>query len=55
MLNSKFSSDTDKDFDPSADQLVHEYDDERTLDEEEAMSSGESCAGELDDLQQVYW
>ncbi|RUS86622.1 hypothetical protein EGW08_005638 [Elysia chlorotica] len=31
--------------------MVHEYDDERTLDEEEAMTSGESCTGELDDLQ----
>ncbi|KAH9523377.1 Mesoderm induction early response protein 1 [Bulinus truncatus] len=45
------SPDTDKDFDPSADMMVHDYDDERTLDEEEAMTSGESCAGELDDLQ----
>ncbi|XP_005105981.1 mesoderm induction early response protein 1 [Aplysia californica] len=45
------SPDTDKDFDPSADMMVHEYDDERTLDEEEAMTSGESCTGELDDLQ----
>ena len=32
--------------------LVHEYDDEQTLDEEEAMSGG-SCSGELDDLQKV--
>ncbi|CAL1536675.1 unnamed protein product [Lymnaea stagnalis] len=31
--------------------MVHDYDDERTLDEEEAMTSGESCTGELDDLQ----
>ncbi|KAK0069927.1 mesoderm induction early response protein 1-like isoform X1 [Biomphalaria pfeifferi] len=45
------SPDTDKDFDPSADIMVHDYDDERTLDEEEAMTSGESCTGELDDLQ----
>lgn len=47
------SADTDKDFDPSADMMVHDYDDERTLDEEEAMTSGESCTGELDDLQKV--
>ena len=48
-----FWPDTDKDFDPSADMMVHEYDDERTLDEEEAMTSGESCTGELDDLQKA--
>ncbi|XP_046544736.1 mesoderm induction early response protein 1-like [Haliotis rubra] len=43
------SPETDKDFDPSADMLVHDYDDEHTLDEEEALS-GESCSNELDDL-----
>lgn len=43
---------TDKDFDPSADMLVHDYDDEHTLDEEEALS-GESCSNELDDLAKV--
>ena len=32
--------------------LIHEYDDERTLDEEEAMS-GESCSNELADLEKV--
>ena len=47
-----FSVDTDRDFDPSADMLVHEYDDETTLDDEEAMSSSDG-ANELDDLQKV--
>jgi hypothetical protein len=42
---------TDADFEPTADMLVHDYDDERTLDEEEAMSNDESVANELDDLQ----
>lgn len=45
-------ADTDRDFDPSADMLVHDFDDERTLEEEEALSS-ESCSSELDDLQKV--
>ena len=45
-------TDTDRDFDPSADMMVHDFDDERTLDEEEAMS-GESCSNELDDLEKV--
>ena len=37
--------------------LVHDYDDERTLDEEEAMSNEEIVANELDDLQKVriFW
>ncbi|XP_021356745.1 mesoderm induction early response protein 1-like isoform X2 [Mizuhopecten yessoensis] len=44
------SPETDRDFDPSADMLVHDYDDEHTLEEEEAMS-GDSCSNELDDLE----
>ena len=34
--------------------MIHDYDDERTLEEEENMS-GESCEGELDDLEKVYF
>lgn len=33
--------------------LIHDYDDEQTLDEEEAMSNGESVMNELDALQKV--
>ena len=44
--------DTDRDFDPSAEMLIHDYDDEQTMEEEEAMS-GDSCSGELDDLAKV--
>ncbi|KAG1659622.1 Mesoderm induction early response protein 3 [Nymphon striatum] len=46
--------DTDKEFDPSADMLVHDYDDEHTLDEEEETemdSGGDSTVNELDNLQ----
>ena len=32
--------------------MIHDYDDERTLEEEENLS-GESCSGELDDLEKV--
>lgn len=45
-------SDTDREFDPTADMLVHEFDDEQTLEEEEAMSN-ESAGNELDDLEKV--
>ncbi len=45
-------ADTDREFDPSAETLVSEYDDERTLDEEEAMSGG-SGSNELSALQKV--
>lgn len=43
----------DQDFAPTRDMMRHEgYDDERTLEEEEAMSGG-SCSNELDELQKV--
>ena len=45
-------SDTDRDFDPSAEMLINEYDDERTLEEEENMSEN-SGSNELDDLEKV--
>ncbi|ELU18108.1 hypothetical protein CAPTEDRAFT_219441 [Capitella teleta] len=45
------SPDTDRDFDPSADMMVHDFDDEHTLDEEEALSGSDSCGSELDSLQ----
>ncbi|XP_068196127.1 mesoderm induction early response protein 1b isoform X3 [Antennarius striatus] len=41
----------DHDFDPSADMLVHDYDDERTLEEEEMLeASDETNANEIEDL-----
>lgn len=47
------SDNRDQDFDPTADLMKHEgYDDERTMEEEEAMSGG-SCSNELDELQKV--
>ncbi|KAL4236329.1 Mesoderm induction early response protein 3 [Mactra antiquata] len=45
------SPETDQDFDPSADMMVHDYDDERTMEEEENMSGAESVADELNDLE----
>ncbi|GAB6029034.1 hypothetical protein CHUAL_004822 [Chamberlinius hualienensis] len=41
----------DGDFDPTAEMLVNDFDDERTLEEEEAMESSEDVQNELDDLQ----
>ncbi|XP_015926300.1 mesoderm induction early response protein 1 isoform X3 [Parasteatoda tepidariorum] len=48
---SESSADSDQDFDPTAEMLVNDFDDEHTLDEEEAMESAESVTNELDDLQ----
>lgn len=33
--------------------MVHDYDDERTLEEEENLSGAESVAAELNDLEKV--
>lgn len=50
------SSTKDKLFDPSVDMLVNDFDDERTLEEEEALAAGESQDpnAELTSLQKVY-
>uniref|UniRef100_A0A8C6LL87 Mesoderm induction early response 1b, transcriptional regulator n=1 Tax=Nothobranchius furzeri TaxID=105023 RepID=A0A8C6LL87_NOTFU len=41
----------DHDFDPSADMLVHEFDDERTMEEEEMMEAADDTnANEIEDL-----
>lgn len=42
---------TDNDFEPSADQLVHDFDDEQTMEEEENMSA--ESEGEIDNLLKV--
>ncbi|CAG5897014.1 mesoderm induction early response protein 1b isoform 2-T2 [Menidia menidia] len=42
----------DHDFDPSADMLVHDFDDERTLDEEEMLAADETNSNEIEDLAQ---
>jgi len=46
-------NDSDQDFDPSAEMLVDEFDDEHTLDEEEALDGPEENDEEIDDLQKV--
>lgn len=44
----------DHDFDPSADMLVHDFDDERTLEEEEMLEAAdETNANEIEDLARV--
>ncbi|XP_077054654.1 mesoderm induction early response protein 1a isoform X1 [Siphateles boraxobius] len=42
--------DEDRDFDPSADMLVHDFDDERTLEEEEKLDGEKNSSTEIDDL-----
>lgn len=46
-------SSEDHDFDPTAEMLVHEYDDERTLEEEESLEGGRNFRSELADLEKV--
>lgn len=41
----------DKEFNPPVEMMVHDYDDERTLDEEEALESTEDPQAELSNLQ----
>lgn len=43
----------DKEFDPSAEMMVNDFDDERTLEEEEAMEATEDTHQELDNLKEV--
>uniref|UniRef100_A0A672N4C6 ELM2 domain-containing protein n=1 Tax=Sinocyclocheilus grahami TaxID=75366 RepID=A0A672N4C6_SINGR len=40
----------DRDFDPSADMLVHDFDDERTLEEEEKLEGQTNFSTEINDL-----
>uniref|UniRef100_A0A8C4HY12 Mesoderm induction early response 1, family member 3 b n=1 Tax=Dicentrarchus labrax TaxID=13489 RepID=A0A8C4HY12_DICLA len=44
-------SSEDHDFDPTAEMLVHEYDDERTLEEEESLEGGGNFRSEIADLE----
>ncbi|XP_035169960.1 mesoderm induction early response protein 3-like isoform X1 [Oxyura jamaicensis] len=44
-------SSEDHDFDPSAEMLVHDYDDERTLEEEEMMEESKNFSSEIEDLE----
>lgn len=46
-------SSEDHDFDPTAEMLVHEYDDERTLEEEESLEGGTNFSSEIADLEKV--
>uniref|UniRef100_A0A8D0HI35 Mesoderm induction early response protein 1 n=1 Tax=Sphenodon punctatus TaxID=8508 RepID=A0A8D0HI35_SPHPU len=44
------SATSDHEFDPSADMLVHDFDDERTLEEEEMMEEETNFSSEIEDL-----
>ncbi|CAG2177934.1 unnamed protein product [Oppiella nova] len=51
---SSAGTDSDQDFDPSADMLVNDFDDEHTLDEEEAITDDANGDEEIDDLQKAW-
>ncbi|NWR81718.1 MIER3 protein, partial [Centropus unirufus] len=44
-------SSEDHDFDPTAEVLVHDYDDEQTLEEEEMMEENKNFSSEIEDLE----
>ena len=46
-------SSEDHDFDPSAEMLVHEYDDEQTLEDEEIQDGEKNFGAEIADLEKV--
>ena len=46
-------TDSDQDFDPTAEMLVNDFDDEHTLDEEEAINDDMNGDEEIGDLQKV--
>lgn len=46
-------SSEDHDFDPTADMLVHDYDDEHTLEEEEMREGELNGSSEIADLEKV--
>lgn len=52
MIVGSLSSE-DHDFDPSAEMLVHDCDDERTLEEEEMMEENKNFSSEIEDLEKV--
>lgn len=45
--------DEDGDFEPTADMLVHDFDDEQTMEEEEMLEGETNFSSEIDDLTRV--
>ncbi|NXA50480.1 MIER1 protein, partial [Nothocercus julius] len=50
FLSGGSATSDDHEFDPSADMLVHDFDDERTLEEEEMMEGETNFSSEIEDL-----
>ncbi|XP_053088081.1 mesoderm induction early response protein 1a isoform X2 [Pangasianodon hypophthalmus] len=48
--NTKGVEDEDRDFEPTADMLVHDFDDEQTMEEEEMLQGETNFSAEIDDL-----
>lgn len=53
VLSGGSAGSDDQEFDPSAEMLVHDYDDERTLDEEEMLEEETNSGNEIEDLARV--
>lgn len=49
-----YRADQDYDMGPATEMMVNDFDDERTLDEEEALEGSEDSHNELSNLQKVY-
>lgn len=47
--------DEDRDFEPTADMLVHDFDDEQTMEEEEMLQGETNFSAEIDDLTRVSY
>jgi len=53
-MRAPYRADRDYDMGPATEMMVNDFDDERTLDEEEALEGSEDSHNELSNLQKVY-
>ena len=53
LCASHFRADQDYDMGPATEMMINDFDDERTLDEEEALEGSEDSHNELSNLQKV--
>lgn len=53
LCASYFRADQDYDMGPATEMMINDFDDERTLDEEEALEGSEDSHNELSNLQKV--
>jgi len=53
LIQFTLATDSDQDFDPTAEMLINDFDDEHTMEEEEANEDYGDIADEIMDLQKV--